>query len=146
MPRPKKCRRVEYFPENTYFIPHEKRNCEVVEIILKVEELEAMRLKDIEGLNQEACAEKMQVSRQTFQNIIASARKKVALALIEGKAIKISGGNYSLKECKFDCQSCGNIYEVNFDTDKSTCPSCGSHKVVCVKKHKFCRQSCIYVD
>ena len=46
------------------------------EIILKVEELEAMRLKDIEGLNQEQCAERMNISRQTFQLIIDEARRK----------------------------------------------------------------------
>jgi predicted DNA-binding protein (UPF0251 family) len=68
MPRPVKCRRVEFFPENTYFMPLGKRKCEVEEITLKIEELEAMRLKDIEGLSQEECAERMQVSRQTFQN------------------------------------------------------------------------------
>ena len=76
MARPTKFRRVEFFPENNYFVPWGKPKCEIEEIVLKVEELEAMRLKDIEDLNQEECAEKMQVSRQTFQNIIDSARKK----------------------------------------------------------------------
>ena len=95
MPRPTKFRRVEFFPENTYFVPWGKRKCEIEEIVLKVEELEAMRLKDIEELNQEECAQRMQVSRQTFQNIIDSARKKVAVALTEGNAIRISGGDYT---------------------------------------------------
>lgn len=87
MVRPTKFRRVEFFPENTYFVPWGKPKCEIEEIVLKVEELEAMRLKDIEELNQEQCAERMQVSRQTFQNIIDSSRKKIATALTEGKAI-----------------------------------------------------------
>ena len=69
MPRPIKFRRVEFFPEDTYFVPWGKPKCVIEEIALKVEELEAMRLKDIEELNQEECGEKMQVSRQTFQNI-----------------------------------------------------------------------------
>jgi len=140
MPRPVKCRRVEFFPENTYFIPLGKRKCEVEEITLKVEELEAMRLKDIKGLNQEECAEKMQVSRQTFQNIIDSARKKVAIALVQGKAIHINGGNYTLGLCKFKCLNCGEIYTMNYDKGKYICPSCGSGETVCEKKNRFCHR------
>ena len=67
----------------------------------KLEELEAMRLKDIEKFNQKECAEKMKVSRQTFQNIIDSAREKVAMALTQDKAMEIDGGNYRAKFCKF---------------------------------------------
>ena len=59
VPRPTKFRRVEFFPEDTYFVPYNKPKCEIEEVNLKIEELEAMRLKDIEGLNQEECAEKM---------------------------------------------------------------------------------------
>lgn len=81
MPRPVKCRRVEKIPEYTYFIPAGRRKYEIEDITIKIEELEAMRLKDIEKLNQEECAERMQVSRQTFQNIIDSARKKLQLQL-----------------------------------------------------------------
>ncbi|QCX34321.1 DUF134 domain-containing protein [Caloramator sp. E03] len=142
MPRPIKCRRVEFFPENTYFVPLGKRKCEVEEIVLKIEELEAMRLKDIEGLNQEECAEKMQVSRQTFQNIIDSARNKVAVALTQGKAIHITGGYYTSDSCKFKCLNCGNVYDLNYEHDKHTCPSCGSKEVVCDKKNRFCHKWC----
>lgn len=140
MARPIKCRRVKFFPENTYFIPLGKRKCEVEEITLKVEELEAMRLKDIEGLNQEECAESMQVSRQTFQNIINSARRKVALALTQGNAIHISGGNYVLGLCQFKCLSCGEVYSMNYENDRHICPSCGSNEIVCEKKKKFCHR------
>lgn len=142
MARPTKFRKVEFFPENNYFVPYGKPKCELDEIILKVEELEAMRLKDIEELNQEECAEKMQVSRQTFQNIIDSARKKVAIALTEGKAIKISGGSYTTNHCKFKCLDCGSIYEIKYEQDKIICPVCGSDQVMCSKKAGFCRQWC----
>lgn len=142
MARPTKCRRVEFFPDNNYFIPVGKSKCEIEEIILKVEELEAMRLKDIEELSQEKCAEKMQVSRQTFQNIIDSARKKIAIALTEGKAININGGHYTTKHCKFKCIACGNIYDVNYEQDKNNCPNCKSDKVVCSKKSASCRRWC----
>ncbi|MBU5226789.1 DUF134 domain-containing protein [Clostridium senegalense] len=142
MARPTKCRRVEFFPDNNYFVPFGKPKCEVEEIILKVEELEAMRLKDIENLNQEQCAKRMEVSRQTFQNIIDSARNKVTRALTEGKAIKISGGDYSTKLCKLKCMDCDNSYEVNFKQDKTSCPHCGSKQVMCNKKLGFCNKWC----
>lgn len=142
MSRPTKYRTVEFFPEDTYFVPWDKPKCEIEEIILKVEELEAMRLKDIEELNQEKCAKRMQVSRQTFQNIIDSARKKIAVALTEGNAIRISGGNYRAKFCKFKCFNCGNMYEINFEQDKYNCPVCGSERVICSKKVNFCTKWC----
>lgn len=140
--RPTKFRRVEFFPKNTYFVPWGKPKCEIKEIGLKVEELEAMRLKDIEELNQEECAEKMQVSRQTFQNIIDSARKKVAIALTEGNAIRISGGNYKATFCKFKCFNCSNVYEMSYEQDRYICPACGSEKVICGKKADFCKKWC----
>lgn len=142
MPRPVKFRRVEFFPESNYFVPFGKPKCEIEEVVLKVEELEAMRLKDIEELNQEECAEKMQVSRQTFQNIIDSARKKVAIALTEGKAIRIEGGNYTTNHCKYKCMECGEIYDINFQQDKEACPKCKSSQVLCSKKAGFCGQWC----
>ncbi len=77
MARPTKYRTVEFFPEGNYFVPLGKKECELEEVELKVEELEAIRLKDIEGLTQEECAKKMEISRQTFQNIIESGRRKL---------------------------------------------------------------------
>lgn len=142
MPRPIKSRRVENLPQYTYFIPAGRRKCEIEDIIIKVEELEAMRLKDIEELNQEECAEKMNVSRQTFQNIIDSARKKIATAIIEGKGISISGGNYTRNVCQYKCIACGNIYEIRYEEDRSICPICGSKEVVCNKRSNFCHKLC----
>ena len=142
MARPTKFRRVEFFPEDNYFVPCGKPKCQIEEIVLKVEELEAMRLKDIEELNQEECAEKMQVSRQTFQNIIDSARKQIAIALTEGKAIRINGGHYTTKHCKFKCFECETIYDINYDQDRVACPNCGSEKVMCSKKAGFCKNWC----
>lgn len=143
MPRPTKFRKVEFFPKDTYFVPLGKKKCDLKEVILKVEELEAMRLKDIQGLNQEECAEKMQVSRQTFQNTIDESRKKVAIALSEGKAINISGGHYTTSHCKFRCMDCGSVYDIKFEQDKCQCPDCGSKRVVCGRKAEFCKNWCI---
>ena len=142
MPRPTKFRRVEFFPEDTYFVPWGKPKCQIEEIVLKVEELEAMRLKDIEKLNQEECAYRMQVSRQTFQNIIDSARTKISIALTKGNAIRISGGNYRATFCKFKCLNCGNVYEINYEQDKYNCPVCASDKIMCSKKAGICTKWC----
>ncbi len=142
MPRPVKCRKIENLPEYTYFVPAGRRKCEIEEILIKVEEFEAMRLKDVEELNQEECAERMEISRQTFQNIIDSARKKIALALIEGKAIHISGGNYSRNICQYQCKYCGYAYDIKYDEDRLSCPSCGSKEVICSKKNNFCKRQC----
>ncbi|WMJ87967.1 DUF134 domain-containing protein [Anaerocolumna sp. MB42-C2] len=142
MPRPMKFRRVEYFPKDTYFVPLGKPKCELEEIVLKIEELEAMRLKDIEGLNQEECAEKMQISRQTFQNIIDEARRKVAVALSDGKAININGGNYISSHCKFRCMDCGSVYQLTSAQDKMSCPDCSSNRVTCGKNSEFCKSWC----
>jgi len=83
-------------PEVEFFKPAgvPLRTLEVVEIT--IEELEAIRLTDLEGLTQEEAALQMGVSRRTFWNDLMSARKKVAFALVNGRAIRIRGGAYSI--------------------------------------------------
>lgn len=142
MPRPVKLRKVAFMPDSVYFKPDGIRKCYLEEVPLKIEELEAMRLKDIEGLSQSECAELMNVSRQTFQLIIDEARKKVAIALTQGKAIKISGGNYTLNICKYSCESCGKEFEAAYENEEVKCPSCGENLVKCLDDDKFCRQRC----
>ncbi len=71
------------------------------EVILTMDEIEAVRLKDLEKLDQEKAAKKMNVSQPTFHRLVLSARKKIADALIKGKAIKMEGGNYIYKGKKF---------------------------------------------
>lgn len=97
MPRPPKCRRVTFFPRYTYFKPAGIPLRDLEEETLTVEEIEALRLKDLEGLEQEECAQSMRISRPTFQRILIEARKKVAKALIYGKAIRIEGGTFFLE-------------------------------------------------
>lgn len=90
MPRPRRCRRIRFNPQVTYFKPQgvPMRSLEVIELTL--EEVEALRLKNIEGLDQINCAQKMKTSQSTFQRILSSAYKKISHAVIEGKAILIS--------------------------------------------------------
>lgn len=104
MPRPKKCRRVCDFPQTLAFLPENDRNGETA-VILTVDEYEAIRLIDKEGLSQERCGEFMQVARTTVQQIYAGARKKLADVLVDGLPLRIEGGDYRL--CSGGGQACG---------------------------------------
>jgi len=88
MARPVKWRKIGQIPQVLNFIPAEQHQAQRTNI-LKLEELEAIRLKDLEGLDQVDCAREMGVSRPTFQRILLSAREKVADSLVNGKAIQI---------------------------------------------------------
>jgi predicted DNA-binding protein (UPF0251 family) len=94
MVRPRLCRRIWFEPNVTYFKPAGIRVIELEEAILTVDELEAVRLKDLLGLEQEEAAKKMNISQPTFHRLVLSARKKIADAIVNGKAIKIEGGNF----------------------------------------------------
>ena len=96
MPRPRLCRRVRFQPNITYFKPAGVRMVGLEESILTVDEFEAVRLKDLQGLEQEEAAEKMGISQPTFHRLLLSARKKIADAIVHGKAIKIEGGVYKI--------------------------------------------------
>ncbi|TGE32099.1 DUF134 domain-containing protein [Desulfosporosinus sp. Sb-LF] len=104
------------------------------EIIILLEELEAIRLKDKVGLDQVECAASMGVSRATFQRILGSARSKVATALVEGRPIIIRGGNYLMKNRVFECVGCAHVWEVEpcalggKHGYEIACPNCGSMK------------------
>ena len=92
MPRPCRCRRIRCSPDTNYFKPRGIPLDMLEEVNLNLDELEAVRLADLEGLYQEDAAKKMDVSRQTFGNIINSAHQKIADALLNAKALKIEGG------------------------------------------------------
>ena len=92
MPRPCKCRRIRCKPDTTYFKPRGIPVDELEEVILTLDELEAMRLADQSGFYQQIAAAKMNISRQTFGNIINSAHRKIADVILNAKALKIEGG------------------------------------------------------
>ena len=89
MPRPRLCRKIEFNPNITYFKPQgvPMRELEIVE--LTAEEIEAYRLRHINDMQQQEAADKMHTSQSTYQRILYSAYKKIADALINGKAIRI---------------------------------------------------------
>ena len=110
MPRPRKCRKVCFFPETLAFVPVNSDREEVA-ITLTVDEYETIRLIDKEGFSQEQCAERMQVARTTVQQIYAGARKKLADVLVEGRPLLIEGGDYKLCNGIADCRSCRGCFK-----------------------------------
>lgn len=136
MTRPPKIRRVEFMPQVNYFKPAGIPRKDLEEVILAVEELEAIRLKDLEGLEQEEAAERMQISRPTYQRILVLAREKVADALINGKALRVEGGAFKLASHAFICPGCGRRTEDLSSQGKETCPECGEEILTCHGRHR----------
>lgn len=130
MPRPRKPRFVGVEPRTGYFKPQGIPLRELESVVLSVEELEALRLIDNEGLYQEDAAERMGVSRQTFQRVLREARRKVTDALVNGKALGIEGGDYVLDggNRTFECIDCGSRWEEPFGSGRrardASCPDC----------------------
>ena len=92
MPRPCCQRRIAFVPGVTYFKPAGIPLRELEEVVVTLDELESLRLADLDGLYQEQAAEQMKISRPTFARIVEAGRKKVAEALIHGKALRLEGG------------------------------------------------------
>lgn len=95
-PRPRIPRRIWSEPGVTFYKPAGVPMAGMAEVILTMEEFEAIRLKDYEDNNQTEAAKKMGVSQPTFQRLYESARKKIADAIVNGKAIRIEGGNFRI--------------------------------------------------
>jgi predicted DNA-binding protein (UPF0251 family) len=133
MGRQPRWRRVDFLPQVTYFKPAGIPLANLQEVRLSIEEAEAIRLKDIEGLEQDNCAQKMSVSRSTFARILLSARQKMADALLNGKAIKIEGGNYEMAVRQFRCGN-GHEWEVPFEVmikhPPELCPTCNTTNIM----------------
>ena len=92
MARPVQTRKIQFVPRVTFFKPAGIPRVELEEVALTLDELEAVRLADLNGLYQEKAAPKMGISRSAFARILESARKKITDALIHGKSLKLEGG------------------------------------------------------
>lgn len=126
MPRPHKKRRICIKPGFTFFRPDGVEVNESNTVVLRLDELEAMRLSNLEELYQEQGAERMQTSRATFGRILDEARKKVTEALIFGKAIHIAGGNVDVCPASgYVCTKCEHYCEAE-ESDAGKCPKCGA--------------------
>jgi len=96
-------------------------------ILLMADELEAIRLKDVEDVNQTDAAEIMGVSQPTLHRILKTARKKVGRAILEGKRIEVTGGKYIMR--KFKCSDCEHEWNEPYGTGRPNCPECESANV-----------------
>jgi predicted DNA-binding protein (UPF0251 family) len=127
MVRPRKDRVVAYNPDVSYFKPRGIPMLELDEVKLTVDEREALRLSDLKGLSHEEAGRRMGVSRATFGRIIQRARKIIADALINGKAINVGGGNYRIVNQPriFVCNNCRYQWEEPRGTGRpECCPQC----------------------
>ena len=126
-------RRVAAIPQVTYFKPAGIPARILEETRLSVEEAEAIRLRDLEEMEQEECARKMNISRPTFHRVLASARHKLADALLNGKAIRIEGGNFEMVERRFRCLE-GHEWDVPFEqmvtAPPESCPTCKTPNII----------------
>ena len=131
MSRPKCCRRVAGLPRCKVFKPAGIPACSLEEVVLAVDELEAVRLADLQGLYQEQAAQEMNISRQTFGRIIESAHRKVAETLVGGKALRIEGGEIEMSEMRtFKCCDCRHTWGLPFDAERpQECPKCKGQNI-----------------
>lgn len=105
MPRPRKWRKVCCLPESDQFGPLNNSNNKDEFIVMTVDEYETIRLIDLEEFTQKECADQMNIARTTVQGIYNNARKKLAESLVNGKVLRIEGGDYKL--CGSIEKSCG---------------------------------------
>jgi uncharacterized protein len=126
--RPRCPRRIEVEPSVTYFKPRGVPLRELDVVLLSFEELEAVRLVDLLGLEQEGAAQRMGISRRALWEDLQTARKKIVDALVKGKAIEIKGGDYTVQRPSgYRCKGCQAEWETPSATGEPLrCPRCGS--------------------
>lgn len=127
-PRPKNIRKVREIPSAIGFVPVAYRR-KAQSIVLYIEEYESVYLCDHEGKTQAEAAESMGISRPTLTRIYASARKKIADALINQCALMIEGGSSYMEAQWFVCKECGMVLNnivPDVAAEKVCCPQCGS--------------------
>lgn len=130
MPRRKRHRLVIKEPPVSVFKPAGIPARELEEILITIDEFEAIRLADFEGLSQRDASTTMEISQPTFNRVLSSARNKVARGLVQGYVLRIEGGRYRLADGSgiLECIDCGASVDMSSE-DKSTCQACGSTKL-----------------
>ena len=124
MPRPKKYRFVKREPGVTFFKPQGIPLRILEHALITVDELEALRLSDFLGLSHEEAAQQLKVSRPTVTRMLARAHQAIADALVNGKAIRIEGGDYILEGCECLCPKCGARWSPPEGEPEQVCGKC----------------------
>jgi len=119
---------VECLPGFTHFTPRGVTLSDREEICLTVDELEALRLKDLVGLDQNGSARRMNLAQSTYQRVLANARAKLTRAVVEGRELRIQGGRYRVirPPGDQDGDSRSVIEGTAGPQDLRSCPACGS--------------------
>jgi len=129
--RPRKFRQIYIRPRARFYKPKgiPLKDLEIIE--LTDEELEALKLKNVDNLDQIDASRKMETSQSTFQRILSSAYKKISEALVLGKAIEIKEIKMPMR--KFECWKCKHTFEEPFGNGKRgiemSCPKCDSPEI-----------------
>jgi predicted DNA-binding protein (UPF0251 family) len=100
------------------------------QILLTLDEFEALRLADFIGLTHAEAADEMEISRSTFTRLVEKARKKIADFLIQGKLLTIEGGSIHFRNNIIHCQDCGHMFKTNIDNAITECPACHSKNLL----------------
>ena len=129
MSRPKCCRHIGAMPGKTFFQPEGAAPSSFEAVLLTLDEYEAIRLADLEGLYQEQAASRMSVSRQTFGRIVEAAHRKIADVIVNGKALRIEGGPVSLAGAEpVRCPRCRRALGFTCgERNEPLCPHCRKH-------------------
>jgi uncharacterized protein len=126
VPRPKSRRFIHEPPLFDSFKPIGVRSRDLEELDMSLDELEALRLADKEGLTQDEAAGQMAISRSTFSRLVESARRKSAEFLLDGRHLVISGGPVHFRRNRLRCRNCGRVLPADFHGGPKACDRCGS--------------------
>jgi len=130
MPRPQDNRIVHEPPLFTEFKPIGIKGQDLERVLLTLDEFEAFRLADYNGLSHAEAAEEMEISRSTFTRLIEKSRKKIAELIIQGKLLSIEGGSIHFRNNIIQCQNCGHMFRTNISNSISECPACHSKNLI----------------
>ena len=130
MPRPQKNRLIKEPPVFTQFKAVGVPGRVMAKVVLSLDEYEALRLSDFEGMSQEEAADEMEISRPTFTRLIETSRKKICEMLVNGKMLVIDGGNIHFRQNLIKCRNCGHMFNIKIEDDIRRCPSCGSGELM----------------
>ena len=130
MPRPEKNRTIYKPPIFSEFKPTGISGRSLNQVVLSLDEYEAFRLADYDGLSHEEAADEMEISRSTFTRLIEKARKKIADFIIQGKLLTIEGGSIHFRNNIIQCEDCGYMFKINIGVSFTECPECKSKNLV----------------
>lgn len=130
MSRPKNNRIVFEPPLYKVFVPKGAEGMSPEKVRISLDEFEAVRLADYNGLTHEEASVAMEISRSTFTRLIEKARRKIADIVINGKELVIEGGNVHFRNNVIKCLDCNVVVKTKIDDCVTECPTCHSHNLL----------------